>query len=275
MSNKVEQKLDHEDMLKCAVAAAENVEPLDLDRQVKLMRQPMRSRPNWSPPELFVEPVTFARQSLKHAVEKGREVEQDDISRWARKARDTYKHLAYSASTAVKALEKASNDSKDWEEGLLPLDHEIRVGGSKLCFDDRDIPDPFYRDVGNAIRVLKRIADNSGSIASGLSTSITHSGDLFRLGFVHEMAKMYFILTGLRPTRTRKDEGTQFLRFVDAAQQAIYTGDLPSCAGILREPIRRFDLDYTLTGLEEERKQHWKTPPSDMDPPRRKLEWRG
>jgi hypothetical protein len=223
---------------------------LSLNQEVMKIRNPQRSRPGWRAPELTIDPATFARISLKEAVALGLLEEIFSDPDLGRASRDRFKAVAKDAQKAKASLASLLANLELMQDRLGDVFFHgfASIEGAGIL-----------ENVQLALDWTTWVVDRSEEAATRRAKTIRPAGDPFRRAFTAEMARVYYLLTGLLPSASRTD-CTPFVLFVDAAMQAIFPDDQSTCAGVLRTALPEFRRDLKNGYLEERRTELWVVP---------------
>ena len=233
-------------MAAAAQEKAEGTEPLPLDDEVRKLKERLWFREN-----LVVDPIRFSRRSLVAAVERGQS-EQQAVSSQSN-ALAGWRTLSDAAKKAEKSLDALTKHSK-FKTGEL----QVLCTKQNLATTDfsKSSTAAVLRDVGRkahstaieqresiiaARQATANIADQAKVMADGVAKLKHAPGEPFRRGFVIEMMKTWWLLTGRSPSSKRSGVGNPFADFADAGLQSINTNpDLPSCAGVVGSALPIF-----------------------------------
>ncbi len=226
--------------------AAASTNPLPLDKEVRKLK-----KRGWLRDDLDVrDAIRFAHRSLVMAVDRGWAEQQavssqsDALAQWA--------YLGDAAKKAAKSLDALTKLSKfkiadlqvlctkqhlataDFSGSSNAALRAVRRGGHDAAAELRSL-------IINARQAANTIADQANAMARGVAELKHAPGKPFRRGFVIEMMKTWWLVTGRSPSTKRSNFRNPFVDFADAALWSIDPdSDALSCAGVVRSALPIF-----------------------------------
>jgi hypothetical protein len=233
-------------MVAAANRAVTSTNPLPLDKEIRKLK-----KRGWLRDDVDVrKAIRFAHRSLVIAVDRGWAEQQaassqsDALAQWA--------HLSDTAKKAAKSLDTLTKLSKfkiadlqvlctkqhlttgDFSESstatLRAVQRQARGTAARL-----------HSSIIAARQTADTIADQANAMARGIAEHKHAPGKPFRRGFVIEMMKTWWLVTGRSPSTKRSNFRNPFVDFADAALRSIDPdSDLLSCAGVVRSAFPIF-----------------------------------
>ena len=190
----------------------------------------------WLRENLKIDPTDYARRALVLAVERGRQEDQAILSQaqaldsWKKKA-----DIADNAANALHQLTKFFSVADLWTLAAKRRRWRSPTEGRREAMR-------FHKSLVEAREQTKAIAEQSNEMARGVAMLKANPGSPFLRGFVLEMMKTWWLLTGRIPSSKRSEVGNPFVNFADAALQSICpdTPDVQSCVGVVRSVLPEF-----------------------------------
>jgi len=206
-------------------------ERLPIDSEIKALRDR-----NWLRKKLTIDPTHYARAALVEAVARGRAY--DAAIKSQAQALDEWKAGAECAKRATKALQRMTKSFTEGDLWTLAAKRSPSLSPAQGRKEARRIRETLME----AREQAQLIADQTKGMAQGVAKLKTNPGDPFLRGFVLEMMKTWWLLTGRKPSSKRSDEDNPFAEFANAALQSVWPErrDESSCVGVVTAVLPKF-----------------------------------
>lgn len=217
--------------LQDAKNAATRDEKWRIENEIKSIRER-----GWLRVNLNNDPTEYVRRKFVSAVERGHQEAQTSQSQ--EQVLDKWKKKTDIAERATKSLTHLTSFFSVGD--LWTLAAKKRRWRSPA--EGRKEAKRFRKSLIEARERTKAIANQSKEMVRGIAKRKTNPGDPFMRGFVLEMMKTWWLLTGRIPSSKRSGEDNPFAKFADAVLLSIWP-DAPagrSCAGVVRSVLPEF-----------------------------------
>ena len=207
-------------------AASDNIE-----QEIRSIR-----KRGWLRPNLIVNPTDYVREALLQAVDRGRQEtdlvhsQAGNLAKWKR-----HTDRALRAAKSLTILKTALPIADLW---TLAAKEDLFRSASKNMSEAR----VFDAALADALEKIERIARGSKRFSEGIADHKKNPGNPFVRGFLLEMMKTWWLLTGRIPSTKRSFVNNPFVAFADAVLQSVWATipDHFSCAGAVRSVLPEF-----------------------------------